>query len=64
MCTHYGITLAQDDTGLWRAHRHVTITTHGVWPALDSTGTTLRDALDEMALQLERERQEHDNAPH
>ena len=57
MRTHYEIELLVIDD-LWHAHR----VTPGA--LLVGTGTTLRDALDELALQLERERQEHDNAPH
>ena len=64
MRTHYEIKLTQGRDGFWRARRNVTVTPNGAWPLLVGTGVTLRDALDELALQLERERQEHDNAPH
>lgn len=60
MRPHYEIMLTRNNAGLWQARRNIPTTS----PALIGTGTTLRDALDELALQLERERREHDNAPH
>lgn len=52
---HYTITVNDTDT-LWTA-----TSTH---PAITTTGVTLRDALDELALCLDRYRREQDNAPH
>jgi hypothetical protein len=56
MRDRYDITIQANDTGLW-----IATTTH---PRLTATGATLRDALDELAILLERGRHEHDNAPH
>jgi len=56
---HYEITLEEGADGLWRAYHLIASP-----PFTTGTGATLRDALDELALQLERQRQEHDNAPH
>lgn len=58
------IVVSHTDGELWRAYRNRVIGPGIALPYLIGTGTTLRDAMDELAILLERERQEDDNAPH
>lgn len=57
MRPRYDITVTITDDGLWMAYRHATTPSDVTRPLLTSSGTTLRDALDELAIELERERQ-------
>jgi len=64
MWDHCEVKLTRDGDGLWHAYRRpVASPDRPTLPLLVGTGATLRDAMDELALQLERERQEHGNAP-
>lgn len=54
--TNLYVIILAEDSGTWTATCRR--------PPHSTIGTTLRDALDEMALTLDRDRREDDNAPH
>lgn len=64
MRDRYVITVSLDGFGLWYASRRPITGPSGTLPLLVGTGPTLRDALDEVALLLEREHRAHGDAPH